>query len=343
MLLEEGKLNLILGISFGSEGKGNVCEYIARNCDIDLAIANNTPNAGHFYHTDDGEERLAKVLPVCGIVNKKSNILLGSGSAINIDILNKEMAEADCANRTLISATAPVVNQKCIDWEVEHLQYIASTFQGSGAAIGLKAMRSKDIQIVRDVPELEKYCHFHLADIIMNRLQKHGKTALAEICQGYGLSVDSEFYPYCTSRPVNAGQALGYLDVPPQIVGNVIGVTRTYIIRVGNVPEGYSGDTYFDSEEKTWEEISEHIGRPVSELTSVTKRVRRVFTFSKHMFEQAVRRNGVNVLFLTFCDYLVGNEKQEFIDYLTSDQFNFKEIYFVSGFGEFDNNVEKIK
>jgi len=342
-MLQEGKLNLLLGISFGSEGKGNICEYIARNAKIDLAIANNTPNAGHFYHTDDGEGRFAKMLPVSGITNKESNILLGSGSAINLEILDKEITESDCGNRTLIATSAPVVNQKCIDYEVENLQYIASTFQGSGAAIGLKAMRSKDVTIVRDVPELEKYAHTNIADIIMNRVVKHGKTAFAEICQGYGLSVDSEFYPFCTSRPVNVGQALGYLDVPHDIVGDVIGVARTYIIRVGNVPGGSSGPVYYDSKEMTWEEVSQHIGRDVTEKTSVTKRVRRVFTFSKFIFEQAVRRNSVNVLYLTFVDYLVGNEKQEFIDYLTSEEFNFKEIYFVSGFGEFDKHVEKIK
>ena len=74
----------------------------------------------------------------------------------------------------------------------------------------------------------------------------------------------------------------------------------------------------------------------------MTKRVRRVFEFSKMQFEQAVRRNDVNVLFLTFCDYLRPEEKKEFVDYLTSSKFDFEEVYFISGFWDWQKNVEKV-
>ena len=269
--------------------------------------------------------------------------LLGSGTVIDLEIVQKEIKEFEVGGRILISATAPVVNEYCKEYERENLQYIASTFQGTGAAIGLKAMRSQKIRLVKDYPELEKYCHFHIADVILNRIGKHKYTGLCEIPQGYGLTVDSELYPFTTSRIVNVGQALAYLDVPASVVGDVIGVARTYPIRVGNVPTGYSGDTFFDSKELTWEELSNKIGKKVLEMTSVTKRVRRVFTFSKYLFEMAVNRNGVNVLFLTFCDYLLPDEREEFIKYLTSSKFDFKEIYFVSGFWNWDTNIEKIK
>lgn len=341
----EGKLNLLIGISFGSEGKGNVAAYLGERNKLDLCISNNSPNAGHCYKENGGtgESHIIKMLPVSGIVNKESNILLGSGSVINLDRLLEEIKTYDVGNRLLISATAPVVNKECIAYEEEHLRYISSTFQGTGAAIGFKAMRSPKIKLVKDYPELEKYCHKHIADIILNRLGTCGYTGLAEICQGYGLSVDSEMYPFTTSRPVNVGQALAYLDVPPSIVGDVIGIARTYIIRVGNVPDGYSGDTFFDSKELSWEEMSKKLGYNVLEKTTVTKRVRRVFSFSRYLFEQAVRRNGVNVLYVTFADYLIGKERQDFIDYVTSNKFNFKEIFFVSGYGQYDKFIEKIK
>ncbi len=340
--MQEGKLNVLLDLAFGSSGKGNVAAYLGTKNKLDLAIANHSPNAGHSV-IYKGETKVVKMLPTSGIFCKDANILLGSGTVVSLETVLKEIAEFDVGGRTLISATAPVVNEYCKEYERENLQYIASTFQGTGAAIGLKAMRSQKIKLVKDCPELDKYSHFHIGDIILNRVGKHGYTGLCEVPQGYGLSVDSELYPFTTSRIVNVGQALAYLDIPASIVGDVIGVTRTYPIRVGNVPAGYSGDTFYDSKEITWEELSQKIGKKVLEMTSVTKRVRRVFTFSKYLFEMAVRRNGVNVLFLTFADYLLPVERQEFIDYLTSDKFSFKEIYFVSGFWEHDKNIEKIK
>jgi len=341
--MQHGKVNFLIGLSFGSEGKGNIADYLGVTNDLDLSIGNFGPNAGHSVMLNDGSSKVVKMLPVSGLKNENTNILVGSGTILNKEILLKEMDTFNCSNRTLVSAFAPIVNEECKKYEFENLQYIASTFQGTGAALGFKTMRSKNISLVKDDPELSKWCHYHISDIIMNRIDKRGMTALCEIAQGYGLSVDSEFYPYCTSRIVNVGQALAYLDVSPSVVGDVIGIARSYIIRVGNVKEGYSGDTFYDSKEISWEELSDKLGRDTVEFTSVTKRKRRLFTFSKKLFEMAVKRNGVNVLFMTFVDYLNNDEKSEMIDYLTSDKFDFKEIYFVSGFGNYDKYIEKIK
>ena len=342
--MQSSKINFLIGISFGSEGKGNVAHYLATKYpDLDLCIANNSPNAGHQIKKDDGTVETIKMLPTAGAVSKTANVLLGSGSVIDKDRLFEEIEKYDVADRLTVSAFAPVVNEECKEYEREHLKYIASTFQGSGAAIGLKAMRSPKIKLVKDYQELDRWCHYHTPDIILNRVGTHEYGALAEICQGYGLTVDSECYPYCTSRPVNVGQALGYLDIPHDMVGDVIGVARTYIIRVGNVEGGMSGNTFYDSKEVSWEEVSQKLGRPTIEFTTVTKRKRRVFTFSKYLFEMAVRRNAVNILFVSFWDYLLEQERKDMLDYLTSKKFNFKEIYTVSGFGEFDKYVERIK
>lgn len=340
--MQNGKLNILIDVSYGSTGKGNVAAYLADRNKIDLALSNHGPNSGHSVIYND-EIKVVKMLPISGIYDKNSTIFLGSGSVIDINILLKEIKEFDVADRIMISPFAPVVNEYCKEYEREHLQYIASTFQGTGAAIGLKTMRSQRIKLAREYKELKKYICNNYSDVIINRIDKLNETGLIEIAQGWGLSIDTEHYPMCTSRCVNVGQALAYLDVPASIVGNVIGVARTYPIRVGNVPNGYSGDTYADSKEISWEELSKKIGRNVSELTSVTKRIRRVFTFSKQLFETAVYRNAVDILFLTFVDYLLEEEKREFVEYLTSNRFKFKEIYFVSGFWDWEHNIQRIK
>lgn len=347
-MLQKGKVNFVMGISIGSEGKGNVAGYIGEKYanDIDLAITNNGTNSGHQFSPGPdgtGEKLTAKVMPVTGIVAKKSHVLIGPGATFSHEHISEEIKKFDVGRRLTISATAPVINEKCIAYEKEHLNYIASTFQGVGAALGLKAMRSKDIQLVKDYPDLnEKYGHFHLNEIIFNRCGT-GKTAVCEIPQGYGLSIDSEMYPYVTSRNANIGQSMAYLDIPPSMVGNRIGITRSYMIRVGNVANGYSGDTFFDSKELSWEELSSKIGRDVKEMTTVTKRVRRVFTFSKFLFERAVKANDINILFMTFADYLDKKEEQDFVDYFTSKQFKFEQIYFVYGHGEYSKNIKRIK
>ena len=338
----EAKLNVLIDISLGSTGKGNIAAYLASKNKISIAASNHGSNSGHSI-IYKGETKVVKMLPVAGIYDVDSTIVLGSGSVIDLDILLKEIEEFGVKDRVLISPTAPVINEYCKEYEREHLQYIASTFQGVGAAVGLKAMRSQKIKLAKDYEELNNYISYNLPDVVINKIDKMNGTGLVEIAQGYGLSIDSEHYPMVTSRCVNVGQALAYLDVPASLVGDVIGVARTYPIRVGNVPNGYSGDTYVDSKELSWEELSTKIGRKVSELTSVTKRIRRVFTFSKQLFETAVRRNRCNILFLTFVDYLLEEEKKEFVSYLISDKFNFKEIYFCSGFWRWSENIERIK
>jgi hypothetical protein len=133
---------------------------------------------------------------------------------------------------------------------------------------------------------------------------------------------------------------LAYLDIPYTLIGDVIGVSRVYPIRVGNVEGGKSGDVYSDSHEISWEELSAKIGRPVKEMTTVTKRVRRIFTFSKQGFNLGVRRNGINVMFMTFVDYLTEDEQNALYLYLRD--FNFDEVYFVSGFGNFPQTIKSI-
>jgi adenylosuccinate synthase len=68
---------------------------------------------------------------------------------------------------------------------------------------------------------------------------------------------------------------------------------------VGNVPGGNSGDCYPDQHELSWEDIGVE-----PELTTVTKRPRRVFTWSRHQVSDAFEANLPDVVFINFCNYL---------------------------------------
>ena len=343
MRLKEGRVNICMGLSLGSEGKGNVSAYLAhKNPDLSLSLTCAGPNSGHFCRYG-GEDVVLQQVPVSCLYTQSIGILT-SGSVIDLDILKREIEAYNLMRRRIIiSAYAPIINDKCREYEKEHLNYISSTFKGVGAAISLKAVRSRDIKLAMHESSLFEYTHFHISEIIHNKIGNNKGGALFELPQGYGLSINNELYPYVTSRPVNVGQALAYMDIPASYVGEVIGITRSYIIRVGNTPGGTSGNIYPDSKEITWEQLSDKLGKKVEEYTSVTKRKRRVFTFSKYLFERAVKNNGVTSLFFTFADYLTPKEIFHYKDYFTSSKFSFNNIYFVYGYWDFDKNIEKVK
>ena len=70
---------------------------------------------------------------------------------------------------------------------------------------------------------------------------------------------------------------------------------RSYPIRVGNTDKGTSGGWYPDQQETTWEALGVE-----PELTTVTKRVRRVATWSWQQFTDAVRANEPDAIWLGF-------------------------------------------
>jgi adenylosuccinate synthase len=78
---------------------------------------------------------------------------------------------------------------------------------------------------------------------------------------------------------------------------------RTFPIRVGNVDGFSSGDYYQDQDETSWEELNL---KP--ELTTVTQRVRRVFTFSKMQYADALLTNMPSTVCINFMDYLKTDE-----------------------------------
>ncbi len=153
---------------------------------------------------------------------------------------------------------------------------------------------------------------------LMHSLLRNGHTWLHEGSQGYALSIDhGNQWPYLTSRNCTIQAAMDYMAVPPQMVGDVYLNLRTYPIRVGNLVEngvqkGYSGDFYTDSKEVTWEQVASESGMPSSEAvalaererTTVTKRIRRVSTFSNINLLDAVQTNGATKLCLNFIQYI---------------------------------------
>ncbi len=157
-----------------------------------------------------------------------------------------------------------------------------------------------------------------LPEMLHNLMTQHGYTILHEGAQGFSLDIThGQSYPQCTSRGTTAIQNMADMGISPKDLGDVCLVIRPYPIRVGNLiidgkQEGHSGGCYQDQKEITWEEVGRESGMPADEieslnkreLTTVTKRLRRVFTFSETQLRQAALVNGATQIALNFANYI---------------------------------------
>ena len=294
--LAKGRVNILLDGQFGSTGKGLFAEYISKHNRIDIAITNAGPNAGHTFCYND-VKAVTKLLPVTGILNPNSIIYISRGALINIPLLFSELEffNVDLDRVYIHPQTTVITNADVVMEKMTHSSFasISSTQNGVGNALSRKIVRAS--KVAKDYPELKRF----IMDYDLESSLEDGDTAFMEVPQGFSLSLNSNFYPYCTSRDINVSSALNDCDVHPVYLGKVTTCIRTFPIRVGNLPEGYSGDFYYGSTETTWEAL----GLPVEYATN-THRIRRVATFSHRQYKDMLRKLRPDFIFLNFCNYL---------------------------------------
>lgn len=300
MILDKGKLNILIDGQFGSTGKGLCSAYVSSLNNIDISITNSGPNSGHTFYVGS-TKYVTTHIPVSGILNKNSIIYLCSGSVINPNTLYHEIDKFDIdRERLVIHPRAAIVRGSDIRKELfdDGLKLISSTQSGCGHAIQRKIARTATLAY--KTPGISSRCRI----INLNEsLSKEGCTAFMEMPQGFDLSINSGMvYPYCTSREITVPAALSDAQVHPKFLGKVISSIRTFPIRVGNLDSGYSGPFYEDSEETTWEKL----GVP-NEYTTKTERIRRVATFSMKQYRRMIECIMPDYVFLNFANYLSRN------------------------------------
>jgi len=313
MIYVPGKASVIVGGCFGSEAKGSVAAYFAVQqalCGKPFSITttNASANAGHT-SIHKGTKRVAFHLPTASLIAQSygfdgATTYLNGGAIINPQVLERELVGFNLQN-LFIHPNAAVILPEHIEREQDPagVQRIASTRKGVGAALADKIMRKGNV--ASNHPFLQQF----VRHIDLNQELLQGRSILVEVPQGIGLGVDGPFYPYCTSRNCTVQQALSDAGIHPSFLGPVVLVMRTYAIRVGNITEkdengyehkvGNSGGCYSDQQEITWEELGVE-----PEYTTVTKRKRRVFTFSTIQAREAMALSRPDVVVLTFCNYL---------------------------------------
>jgi adenylosuccinate synthase len=316
-LFKDAGATVLVDGQYGSTGKGVIAAALAEwfSDRVDHVISNAGPNSGHTSYYRN-RRIVLKQLPTFGVTShllahdvrmnapgtktKVPDIHLSAGAIINREILREEMDEYDI-NTVFVHPYAAAIDQDARDEDRRNVRQIASTGQGVGPAMQRKMSRVPEAVVgpLRDNPIARGYPPSYRGI--------RDQTIFMEVSQGFSLGINSGFYPHVTTRECTVSQALSDAGLPPTLFRDSVLAVRTYPIRVGST-ENSSGPCYVDQRELSWEELGVE-----PEMTTVTKRVRRVFTWSNVQFMDAVFANSPSVIFCNFLNYLKPEDVHDFI------------------------------
>jgi len=292
--------SIVVGGQYGSEGKGKIACYLAREMNAAAAIRVGGSNSGHSVVGADGNLFIFRHLPTAAILSDVICVL-PAGSYIDADILHREITLSGLdRNRLIIDPLAMIINEADIKAEQAGglMQHIGSTGSGTGAAVLRRTQRSRNTMLAKDCPSLAEF--IEPATPLLRKLLDKGKRIIIEGTQGFGLSLlHSPHYPFATSRDTTAAGFLAETGLSPLDVDDIVMVIRSYPIRVG----GNSGPL---PGEVDWDYVTIHSGSsvPLVEYTSVTKKKRRVAKFDPSIVLDAIRVNKPTRIALNHIDYL---------------------------------------
>lgn len=285
-------LQVVVGGQFGSEAKGAVTAAICNaevNEDNEVTVVRvGGPNAGHSAADPNGRIWALRQVPAGMVVHPEIEGVIASGSEVDIEVLYREIAELadggiDVAGRLVVSDAATIIDPAHRERETALVGAIGSTGKGIGAARADRIMRQAqtvgEIGLVgvntMDAQTLEK--------ILNGRVKHTGSQVIIEGTQGYGLGLHTKYYPQVTSGNCRAIDVCAQAGVNPWgAIGNfrIHIVIRPFPIRVAGNSGPLKGET-------TWDELGQH-----PELTTVTRKVRRVGTYDPELVNDAIAANA---------------------------------------------------
>lgn len=311
-LFEQEGVHCIVDGQFGSTGKGALAAYLAdKNCRIGPHFAGSIysggPNSGHTCYFGD-KKIVLKQLPTFSVYASHLGaivpIYLSAGAVIDRDILKAEAEQYPQIPIYVHPNAAIVTDEDKRAEETGSIAQVAGTRSGTGEALVRKIRRESSAIARNSMGKLAKNI-----SIQYHRLKPEEQPYFMEVAQGFSLGINSQFYPKVTSRECTVMQGLADARIAPRHLVRTYMAMRTYPIRVGDVDGHSSGGWYDDQYEVTWDDLGVE-----PELTTVTKRVRRIATFSQTQFYEAFYANHPDVVFISHFDYLDDHEKETLLD-----------------------------
>lgn len=300
------KVLALVGAQYGSEGKG-VIAYNLRD-KYGVHVRTGAPQAGHsFKH--EGVKFVQRSVP-CGWINPDNKVVIGRGALIHLPTLAEEvrtmvaMFGEKTLNRLYIDHKAGILEDHHHDEEGgvggQLHQLIGSTGEGVGAARRARMARgvepfrtfadaSRDHDILR---ELGGGCD---SVEILYKLRQDNRVML-EGTQGLGLSLIHGSWPHVTSHDTTPATMAADCGIPTTDLRTLL-VARTFPIRVAGASGPLAGEI-------SWEEMSKRVGKPITELTTVTKKTRRIGMWDHGLYRRAAILTDPIGVAITFMDYL---------------------------------------
>ncbi len=349
----ERLVDVMVGGQYGSEGKGHMASYLSKEYDILVRVGG--PNAGHtVYHPRYTFHHLPS-----GTAHAHTKLIIGPGAVLNLKTpdgkkkpkgLIEEIAECDVSrDRLSIDPQAMIIELEDIQNEKLLEDSIASTATGVGyatarriigratyqkkltemtrkVASGSTSIEGTRVRFARNIKELRPYIRSTAEEL--ERAFSDGKRVFLEGTQGTGLSIYHASYPHVTSRDTSVAGCLAEAGISPSRVRKVVMVCRTYPIRVGDSKKGKSGPMV---QEISFEEVSKRSEIPLEELetteiTSTTRRPRRVAEFDWSLLRKSATLNAPTDVALSFVDYItIKNRKARRFDQLSDPTIRFIE------------------
>lgn len=309
----------VVGGQFGSEGKGLILSRVGKDYDCHVRVG--AANAGHtMYDFAYGEKRVLQQIPCGAYSNPNAELYIGPGALISPDIfLDERERWATWRARVGLGPKPVYVDYRAHVIRPYHRHQEASSDLadriGSTSATAREGIGpAQASRVLRDIGCLQAgdFAWNPTGDVRLVDVPKeiYGRDVLLEGTQGAGLSLTTGYFPYVTSRNATVAGLCADCGFDPRALKRVILVIRTFPIRVA----GNSGPFAPGSREITWDQIGVD---PDTEKTTVTKKVRRVATFSIRQVKEAVILNGPTEIALNFCDYVAPPLKGFYGDFST--------------------------
>ncbi|MDR2606678.1 MAG: adenylosuccinate synthase [Oscillospiraceae bacterium] len=324
-------ISVLVGAQYGDEGKGKMIDYLSRDMDL-VTRFQGGDNAGHTVINDYGVFKM-HLIP-CGIFTPGVACLIGTGTAVNPDVLIEEIEELE---RRGIDTSALYISEYAQLVLPYHVKLdgamegdgggIGTTKRGIGQAYAYKYLRRnpragdlRDLAAFRHTietaPELSGIAMEFPSDEQLARWQSKlagrlvnpiefvhgfidgGKNLLFEGQLGVMKDIDLGIYPFVTSSHTTAGYAAVSGGFSPKKIDRIIGVAKAFSSAIG---EGSFPTEMGEDEAAPLRGTGDN---PDDEYGARTGRPRRLGWFDMEHLKFANRVNGFDEIALTKLDKL---------------------------------------
>lgn len=245
-------VDIVVGCSFGDEGKGKVVYDLCRSKQYNLCVRfNGSGNAGHTIYTERDNKYVLHQLPVGTLVPSMYN-LISSDCLINIDNLKHEIDNLkqrghDISGKLFVSKACHIITQECIDYDRQN-NLIGTTGSGIGPTYSQKMLRVgkrvedySDIFTNMGIQVVDMRCFWdYFTKIVQTPI------VLMEGAQGFELDINwTANYPYCTSSTCTLAGAIN-CGIRLKDIRNIYGVSKAYDTYVGKMNFQPSNDEFLE-------------------------------------------------------------------------------------------------